>query len=73
MSHNPSEPKRRRRIAVLSTSRADYGHLFWVLRALQDRPEIDLQIIATAAHLAPGFDGTIDQFAKDGFPVAAAP
>ncbi len=72
-SSRHGDPAQRRRIAVLSTSRADYGHLFWVLRALQDQAEIDLQIIATAAHLAPGFGGTIDQFALDGFPVAAAP
>jgi UDP-N-acetylglucosamine 2-epimerase (non-hydrolysing)/GDP/UDP-N,N'-diacetylbacillosamine 2-epimerase (hydrolysing) len=43
------------------------------MRALQAQPEIDLQIIATAAHLAPGFGETISQFARDGFPVAAAP
>ncbi|MBY6204055.1 UDP-N-acetylglucosamine 2-epimerase [Halomonas denitrificans] len=62
-----------RRIAVVSTSRADYGHLYWVLRALRDRPEIDLRIIATGAHLAPGFGETVSAFAEDGFEVEAAP
>lgn len=65
--------RRKRRITVLSTSRADYGHLFWVLKALQARSDIELDIIATAAHLAPGFGETIGQFERDGFTVTAAP
>ena len=62
-----------RRIAVVSTSRADYGHLFWVLRALNERPEVDLRIVATGAHLSPGFGHTVDAFAADGFDLEAAP
>lgn len=68
-----TDPATPRRIAVISTSRADYGHLYWVLRALRERPAIDLRIIATGAHLAPGFGGTVSAFADDGFEVEAAP
>lgn len=68
-SNGPTAP---RRIAVVSTSRADYGHLFWVLRALQDRPDVDLRIIATGAHLAPGFGETVSAFAEDGFAIETA-
>lgn len=44
-----------------------------MLRALQARPDIELDIIATTAHLAPGFGETIGQFERDGFTVTAAP
>jgi len=60
-----------RRIAALSTSRADYSHLRWVLRALQQQPDIDLRIIASGAHPAPGFGRTADEFKRDGFELEA--
>jgi UDP-N-acetylglucosamine 2-epimerase (non-hydrolysing)/GDP/UDP-N,N'-diacetylbacillosamine 2-epimerase (hydrolysing) len=56
-----------RRIAVVSSSRADFGHLFWVLKELQANPAIDLRIIATASHMAPGFGQTVEQFEAHGF------
>ncbi|NKI36517.1 UDP-N-acetylglucosamine 2-epimerase (hydrolyzing) [Wenzhouxiangella sp. XN79A] len=67
------EPTARRRIAVVSSSRADYGHLYWVLRALEERPEVDLRIVATGAHLSPGFGHTVEAFEADGFTLEAAP
>ncbi|MGY6587737.1 MAG: UDP-N-acetylglucosamine 2-epimerase [Wenzhouxiangella sp.] len=62
-----------RRIAVLSSSRADYAHLYWVLKELDADPRIDLRIIATGAHLAPTFGETVSQFHEHGFSVEAAP
>jgi UDP-N-acetylglucosamine 2-epimerase (non-hydrolysing)/GDP/UDP-N,N'-diacetylbacillosamine 2-epimerase (hydrolysing) len=59
----------RRTIAVVTTSRADYGHLYWPLRELQQRPEIDLRLIAIGAHLSPEFGRTVDEIEADGFPV----
>lgn len=70
---HPDNTDSRRRIAVVSSSRADYGHLYWVLRALQDHPAVDLRVIATGAHLSPGFGHTVDAFADDGFTLEAAP
>jgi len=61
----------RRRIAVVSSSRADYGHLYWILRELDAAADVDLRIIATAAHLSPQFGHTIDHFRADGFTVEA--
>lgn len=59
----------RRRIAVVSTSRADYGHLYWPLRALLDSPGIDLRLIVTAAHLCERYGNTVDQIRAEGFEV----
>lgn len=56
---------------MVSSSRADYGHLYWVLRELDSAPDVDLRIIATAAHLSPKFGHTLDQFRADGFAVEA--
>jgi UDP-hydrolysing UDP-N-acetyl-D-glucosamine 2-epimerase len=61
---------RRRRIAVVSTSRADYGHLRWPLRLLQEDPSVDLQLILAGAHLSPEFGLTSEEVVRDGFPIA---
>src|SRR6266478_9744453 len=61
----------RRKIAVVTTSRADYSHLFWPLRALSGHPLVDLQLIVLGAHLSPEFGATIREIEKDGFPIAA--
>ncbi|MEN1726889.1 MAG: UDP-N-acetylglucosamine 2-epimerase [Pseudomonadota bacterium] len=63
MQSNP----RPRRIAVVSSSRADFGHLFWVLKELDANLAIDLRIIATASHMAPGFGNTVEQFKAHDF------
>jgi UDP-N-acetylglucosamine 2-epimerase (non-hydrolysing)/GDP/UDP-N,N'-diacetylbacillosamine 2-epimerase (hydrolysing) len=57
----------KRKIAVISTSRADYGHLYWPLKDLSAREDIDLSIIAIAAHLSPEFGRTIGEIERDGF------
>jgi len=61
----------RRKIAVVTTSRADYSHLYWPLRALSERSLVDLQLIVLGAHLSPEFGTTIREIEKDGFPIAA--
>ena len=59
-----------RRIAVVTTSRADYSHLVWPLRELASQKGVDLHIIALAAHLSPEFGNTIDEIEADGFSVS---
>jgi UDP-hydrolysing UDP-N-acetyl-D-glucosamine 2-epimerase len=61
----------RRRIAVVSTSRADYSHLTWPLRTLADRQDVDLRLIVLGAHLSAEFGRTVQEIEKDGFPIAA--
>jgi UDP-hydrolysing UDP-N-acetyl-D-glucosamine 2-epimerase len=60
----------RRRIAVVTTSRADYSHLYWPLKDLAAHPDVDLQLIAMASHLSPAFGSTIREIEKDGFTIA---
>ena len=60
-----------RRIGVVTTSRADYSHLYWPLRELSDHPNVDLAIFALGAHLSPEFGSTIKEIERDGFPIQA--
>ncbi len=60
----------KRRIAVVTTSRADYSHLYWPLKLLSEHPAVDLRLIVMASHLSPEFGATIGEIEKDGFPIA---
>jgi UDP-hydrolysing UDP-N-acetyl-D-glucosamine 2-epimerase len=60
-----------RRICVVTSSRADYGHLYWVLKEIQQQPALQLQVVATGAHLSPEFGLTVDVIETDGFRVDA--
>src|SRR5689334_14794154 len=59
---------RRRKITVVTSSRADYAHLYWVLKELVERPEVELGIVAMGSHLSPEFGNTLSHLADDGFP-----
>ncbi len=61
----------KRRIAVVTTSRADYSHLYWPLKDLAIHPNVDLKLIVMAAHLSPEFGTTLREIERDGLPVAA--
>ena len=61
----------KRKIAVVTTSRADYSHLYWPLRALSEHADVDLKIIVMGAHLSPEFGSTIREIEKDGFSIDA--
>ncbi|MGA9060377.1 MAG: UDP-N-acetylglucosamine 2-epimerase [Terracidiphilus sp.] len=61
----------RRRIGVVTTSRADYSHLYWPLRELASRPEIELGVFALGPHLSPQFGNTLQEIERDGFPIQA--
>ena len=56
-----------RRICVVTTSRADYGLLRWLMQAIHDDDELELQVIATAMHLSPEFGLTYRDVERDGF------
>ena len=67
-------PKRpmssKRKIAVITSSRADYSHLYWVLRDLSANPEVELNLIVLGPHLSPEFGCTAAQIEEDGFDIA---
>ena len=60
----------KRKIAVVTSSRAEYGHLYWTLKELQKRASIDLRIIAFGAHFSIAFGETFREIEADGFEIA---
>ncbi len=61
----------KRTIAVVTTSRADYSHLYWPLHDLSRHPEVDLKLIVMGSHLSPEFGATVGEIERDGFTIAA--
>jgi UDP-hydrolysing UDP-N-acetyl-D-glucosamine 2-epimerase len=61
----------KRTIAVVTSSRADYSHLYWPLKDLAAHPEVDLKLIVLAAHLSPAFGNTVNEIEQDGFTIAS--
>src|SRR6202034_222958 len=64
-------PAMKRRIAAVTTSRADFTALYWPLHDLASHPDVDLKIIALGPHLSPEFGSTIQEIEKAGFRVDA--
>jgi UDP-hydrolysing UDP-N-acetyl-D-glucosamine 2-epimerase len=61
----------KRTIAVITTSRADYSHLYWPLKDLAAHPDVDLKLIVLASHLSPEYGTTVHEIERDGFPIAS--
>ena len=61
----------KRTIAVVTTSRADYSHLYWPLKDLAAHPDVDLKLIVMASHLSPEFGSTVREIEADGFAIAS--
>jgi UDP-hydrolysing UDP-N-acetyl-D-glucosamine 2-epimerase len=61
----------KRTIAVVTSSRADYSHLYWPLKDLAAHPDVDLKLIVMAAHLSPQFGSTVREIEQDGFAIAS--
>jgi len=58
---------KKRKICVVTGTRAEYGLLYWLMKEIQDDPEMALQIIATGMHLSPEFGLTYQKIEEDGF------
>lgn len=59
----------RRKICVVTGSRAEYGLLYPLMKAVQGDPELQLQVVATGMHLSPEFGLTFRAIEEDGFPI----
>lgn len=59
----------KRKICVVTGTRAEYGLLRWVMQGIRDEPDLALQIIATGMHLSPEFGLTYREIEKDGFQI----
>jgi UDP-hydrolysing UDP-N-acetyl-D-glucosamine 2-epimerase len=57
----------KKKICVVTGSRADYGLLYWLLSDLKSHPRLQLQLAVTGMHASPEFGMTIRQIEQDGF------
>lgn len=61
---------KRRRIAVVTGTRAEYGLLCSTLDALAKNPRIELQLVVAGMHLLPRFGRTVSEIKLDGRRIA---
>ena len=59
----------KRKICVVTGTRAEYGLLYWLLREIEADEALDLQLAVTGMHLAPEFGMTVEAIEADGFSV----
>ncbi len=59
----------KRRICVVTGTRAEYGLLYWLMKEIQEDPHLELQVIATGMHLSPEFGLTYQKIEEDGFQI----
>lgn len=60
-----------RKICVITSTRAEYGLLFCLLKELQNEADVELQLIATGTHLSEKFGSTVRTIEADGFVISA--
>ncbi|MEH1011367.1 hypothetical protein QM027_12655 [Campylobacter concisus] len=54
-----------RKICVVTSTRAEYGLLYWLLKEISADSELKLQLIVTGMHLSPEFGLTYKEIEKN--------
>lgn len=73
-NHQPSinaEVTGQKQVAIVTATRAEYGLLSNLIRAVDDHPKLALQLYVTGSHLLPEQGMTIDQIRRDGHEITA--
>lgn len=61
----------RRKICVVTGTRAEYGLLYWLMKEIQADEALILQVVVTGMHLSPEFGLTYKGIEADGFIIDA--
>lgn len=59
----------KKKICVVTGTRAEYGLMYWILKFLQKDNSIQLQLIVTGMHLSPEFGLTYREIEEAGFKI----
>lgn len=59
-----------RKVCYVSGTRADFGLMQSTLQAIHTHSELELSLIVTGMHLAPGYGDTVDDIERAGLPVS---
>ena len=57
------------KICVVTGTRAEYGLLYWTMKAIQVNSKTELSVCVTGMHLSPEFGMTYQQIEEDGFEI----
>ena len=61
----------KRKICVISSSRADYSHLYPLIKAIDKSSLLQLELVVTGMHLIKKYGFTFNEIKKDGFKINA--
>ena len=62
---------RKRRVCVTVTARPSYSRIKSAIRAVQEHPDLELQLVVGASALLDRYGSAVRQIEEDGFPIAA--
>lgn len=60
---------KKKKIAVVTGTRAEYGLLYWVIKGIKDDHDLELQLLVTGMHLSPEFGMTVNKIEEDEIPI----
>lgn len=60
-----------RRICIITGTRAEYGILYGLMKAVAEDPDLELQLVVTGSHLDPRRGHTVENIEQDGFSIDA--
>ncbi|RHX90882.1 UDP-N-acetylglucosamine 2-epimerase [Leptospira stimsonii] len=59
----------KRKVSVVTGTRAEYGLLRLLIKKIQDSKHLELQLVVTGMHLSPEFGSTYQEIESDGFSI----
>ncbi|MCL5961866.1 MAG: UDP-N-acetylglucosamine 2-epimerase [Chloroflexi bacterium] len=59
------------KVCVVTGTRAEYGLLKPIMRAIQSTSGLELQLLVTGMHLAPEYGNSIEEIRRDGFVISS--
>lgn len=59
----------KRKICVITGTRAEFGIMYWLIKEIHDDPELELQLVVTGMHLSPEFGLTFKEIEKQNLPI----
>lgn len=60
----------KRKVCVVITARPSYSRIKTAVKAIQERDDLELQLVVAASALLDRYGTAVDQIEKDGFPIA---
>jgi len=68
----PAARQKKRKIAITTTSRAEYGYFLPIIREIEKNPSLDYGVIATDMHVLDRFGHSVDEMKKDRVKIAGS-